>query len=131
MLSSILEAPSWDPKAPFQGISPEVGIGHGILLPTWLVKNRTVLPGGLSNLKLLYHVSECLGTLAATLADSHHRNCSSCSKVKLLQETRGQWPNDLYRESMFSDGMEITEQKPITKCVIPNTPLSHSQLYPH
>lgn len=112
MLSSTLEAPSWDPKAPFQGISPEVGIGHGILLPTWLIKNRTVLLGGLSNLKLLYHVSECLGTLATTPADSHHRNCSSCSKVKLLQETRGQWPNDLLGNTCFQMGWRSQSKNP-------------------
>lgn len=86
--------------------------GHGILLPTWLVKNRTVLLGGLSSLKLLYHVSECLGTLAATPADSHHRNRSSCSKVKLLEETRGQWPSDLLGNPCFQMRWRLQSKNP-------------------
>lgn len=110
------ETPTRDPKASLQGVSRGVDTGHGTPLPTRLVKSRTALLGGLSSLKLLYHVSECL---AATPGDSRRRNCSSCSKVRLLEETWAvtQRPAE---EAMFSHRLEITKHKPNTKVLHPS-----------
>ena len=57
--------------------------------------------------------------------DSHCRNCSFCSKVSLLEETCGQWPNCLLGSHMFRCVGDHRAQ-PITKCFIPKIYLSHS-----
>lgn len=104
-------------------------MGYGIPLPTWLVKNTTLLLEGLSSLKLLYHAFSCVRMFA--YPGCHPRGQQS---QELLISLKGQTAGGNIRavvqqpagEFMFSNGMEITKHKPITKCFLSHTPLSHS-----
>lgn len=89
----------WDPRA--SGCIPRTGHRAWNLTAnmTHLGQNRAA-----RSLKLLYHVSGWLGTLAATPGDSHHRNSSSRSKVRVLEETCRQWPNGLLGKPCFEMG---------------------------
>lgn len=88
------EAPGWDLKAPLQDATPGGDVGHGTHWQHCFLEAALCCQEGLPAWSF-FIMCQDVCSLATTPGDSHHRNCSFCLKVRLLEDTHRPWSQGL------------------------------------